>query len=164
MKTRISPSIDSTSIGLVVQLNNAEDTSEMTHTIMESLNDCNMKPVTGLFKNEVFQKENFDLLFAMDSTFISSQRTLQNLSQILVVKLEYKDKKDDVTGKKTFGITFLARWISFSPMKKIHDFYYAEKMEPTGTGQDRAMVNSFLAGQIHVKFCFEIKNYVFKKN
>jgi hypothetical protein len=160
IETKISRTIDSTTLGVLVQYNESEDTSSIAATLKESLAGCKVPVLEGFFKKEIYQKENFNLLFDMNKEFISAQPGLKNLQQLLVVKIVLVKKVDDGTNKNVVGMVFLGRWMSLSPVQELHDFYYVEKMNSTGSDQDWTMLTSFLASQLHVKLCYDIEKYI----
>lgn len=164
IRTKISKPANADVIGITVQLGEMEDTTIVSNELNEFLIDCKYVPLNGLFKKEIYQKKNYDLLFNMDSTFIASQPGLNNLTQLLVCKLELIEKKDESSSKNNVWITFLGRWIQLKPVKKLHDFYYLEKVNYTGTAEDAKMLLSFIVAQMHVKFCFDVQKYILKKN
>lgn len=160
---KIPKAPDAKSIGLVVKLGTEKDTSRISASVKEALGDCDLKVMEGLFKNEIYASENFDLLYGADSSFIYTQPGLINLPQLLVVKVDYKVKNSE--GKKTFGIEFFGKWISFNPIRVWREFYFAEIINgAAGTENDKKEIREYLAGQIHVKLCYEIHKYIGKFN
>lgn len=163
MLTKIPKNTDAKVVGILVQFGGNKDTSVIYSALVEGLRDCDFFVKEELFKEQIFQSENFDPLFAADSNLILKQPTLVNLSQILVVRANYRVKEEG--GKKSFGIELLARWISLSPITILHEFYYVEIMnDAVATMQNKADIKGFLAAQIHVKLCYEIRKYITKVN
>lgn len=160
IQTKIPKNPDKKVVGLVVQFGGVEeDTSIISRSLFEGLSDCKLIVVKGFFKDGIFEKENFDRLFNLDSTFIKAQPTLINLPQMMVVRINYKIKESE--GKKSFGIELLARWISMAPLKMMHEFYYVEIMNNAAAStQNKTDIKGFLAQQIHVKLCYEIRKYI----
>lgn len=151
-------------IGVFVQFNEMEDTSSISRELKEFLSDCKYQPLTGKFKKNFYENENYNRLFNLDSVSIQGQRGLKGLKQLLICKVEIIEKKDEVSAKNNIWITFLGRWIQLNPINKLHDFYYVEKIDNTGNSKDREVLISFLIAQMHVKFCYDIEKYIAKKN
>jgi hypothetical protein len=161
MKVKIKPSVDSSIVGLLLRFENKKDTTVIAETFEKALKDCGITVMKGIFKNEIYEDNQYKMLFKADSVFLSSQPTLTRLNQLLVVDTHVILKKDD-QGKNSVGVVLLARWISLSPIYNKHSFYYAEKMSSTGSKEEVQTVTSFLAGQVLAKLCYEIKQHIFK--
>ena len=162
IKTKINPDVDSNTIGLIVQCGEQEDTSAIIRTTREALNDCHVPVLEDFFSKDIYLKENFERLFGMDSSFIAAQPTLNNLKQLLAVKVVYVDKPVESAGKRSGGIVFLARWISLSPLLEQHDFYYVEKVNITDGATNWPLLISYMVGQVHAKLCYDIHQYILK--
>src|ERR1700741_2638155 len=80
MKMKISPSVDSSVVGLVLRFENAKDTTVIGEAVEKALKDCGIKVMDGIFKDGIYEDAQFKQLFQADSTFISSQPTLTNLN------------------------------------------------------------------------------------
>lgn len=160
MKMKLNKPLEKNVVGVLVQLVENEDTSNVSREMREYMNECDLIPLTGIFKKEIYQKENFDLLFSMDSSFIAGQPGLYNLKHLLVCRIEFVMKTDDQSKKDNAWITFFGRWMMLKPLKKVHDFYYLEKVAYTGSPNDKDMLVSFLVAQMHIKFCMDIKKYI----
>jgi hypothetical protein len=162
--TKGNASLDDKMIGVFVQFSESEDTSSISRELKEFLTDCKYQPISGKFKKNFYENENYNRLFHLDSVTILGQKGLKGLKQLLVCKVEVIEKKDEVSAKNNVWITFLGRWVEVTPLRKLHDFYYTEKVSNTGTVADREQLISFLVAQLHVKLCYDIEKYIVKKN
>ena len=163
-KPQVNSLPDDKLIGVFVQFNEMEDTSSVSRELKEFLSDCKYQPITGKFKKNFYENENYNRLFNLDSVSIQGQRGFKGLKQLLICKVEIIEKKDEVSAKNNVWITFLGRWAEVNPIRKLHDFYYVEKIGNTGTPDDKKQLISFLVAQLHVKLCYDIEKYIVKKN
>jgi hypothetical protein len=160
IQTKIKAPLQPQVVGVAVQLNEAADTTTISKELHEYLQDCKFEPLAELFKKQIYIKENYTRLWNADSAFIFQQPGLKYLPQMLICKLEFIQKTDEITAKTNVWISFTGRWIRLQPLKKIHDFYYVEKIGYSGTPQDYSMLVSFLAAQMHLRFCQDVQKYV----
>jgi hypothetical protein len=160
IQSKIKASTQANVIGVTVALNEAEDTTAVAAELYEYLRDCKYEVLPGLFKKQVYLKDNYNRLYNADSAFIFQQPGLVILPQMLICKLEFIQKKDELSSKTNLWITFTGRWIKLHPLKKLHDFYYVEKIAYTGTPQDYTMLVSFLTAQMHLRFCQDVQKYI----
>lgn len=164
MKRVIPGSTESSTVGLIIQYNETMDTSEVQHAFIESLTQCGFNPLPDIFKPDIFLSGNFDLLYNADSSFLKNQKSLHNLSQLIVVKLKYVVKQDVQSGKNSVGMTCNARWISTATNTNLHEFYYTEKINAPDNTIGLKEMQSFLGTQIYMKLCLDIQKYILKKN
>src|SRR5687767_10827164 len=161
MQVKFTNNVDATTVGVIMRLDQSADNSTISNTVEQALMDCSVPYLKRIFVDEIYQEENFKKLFTLDSVFYQSQPTLSNLKHLLVIQTKIIKKKDD-KGKNTIGAEFLGKWVTPSPLKLQHQFYYVEKITATGAEGEHNTVLSYLSGQILKKLCTDIHQHISK--
>lgn len=164
MKHKILADTNQNVLGLVIAYNQAADTSEVMHAIVEAMEQCGYQLKMNFFKDEIYEMDNFQKLYQLDRVFFQEQKSITNLNNLLVVNLQYIVKQNNGSGKNSVGMTCNARWLDLKNFVQLHEFYYAEVINAPDPSIGILQMQQFLGTQIYLKLCLDIGKFIPKKN